>query len=158
MKKLKYPLIAVIILVVFAGGYLATKSAISEPPSNMGPTDGKLALCPTSPNCVCSQDEAADKLIDPLAFDGDAGAAMERLREVVLAMPRTTIVIDDGDYLHAEFRSAIFRFVDDVEFLADADAGVIHVRSASRIGRSDLGVNRKRVEAIRTAFTNAAAE
>lgn len=68
-------------------------------------------------------------------------------------MPRTRIRRDEAAYLHAEFRSLIFRFVDDVEFLLDADAGVIHVRSASRLGYSDLGVNRRRVEAIRQAFS-----
>lgn len=77
---------------------------------------------------------------------------MERLRQVLRAMPRVQIRSDRAGYLHAEFRSLILRFVDDVEFLIDVKAGVIHVRSASRLGYSDLGVNRSRVETIRTAF------
>jgi uncharacterized protein (DUF1499 family) len=74
---------------------------------------------------------------------------MTRLAAILRELPRITIVAADGVYLRAESRSAIFRFVDDVEFLADEAAKVIHVRSASRLGSSDLGVNRRRVESIR---------
>jgi uncharacterized protein (DUF1499 family) len=80
--------------------------------------------------------------------------ALARLKQVLLNEPRTSIVKEEGDYLHAEARSFLFRFVDDVEFLLDADQQVIHVRSASRIGYSDLGVNRRRIERIRSAFNN----
>ena len=71
------------------------------------------------------------------------------------SLPRTTVVTATGTYLHAEFRSAVFRFVDDVEFHADEAAGVIQVRSGSRIGFSDLGVNRRRIEAIRARWGEA---
>ena len=79
-------------------------------------------------------------------------SAWQRLKSAVLAEKRITLVAEQGTYLHAEIRSLLFRFVDDVEFSLDSNAGLIHVRSASRVGYSDFGVNRKRVERIRVAF------
>jgi uncharacterized protein (DUF1499 family) len=78
--------------------------------------------------------------------------AWQRLREVIAARPRARIISETDTWLHAEFTSLVFRFVDDVEFLLDRDAGVIHCRSASRSGRSDFGVNRRRIEELRAAF------
>jgi uncharacterized protein (DUF1499 family) len=114
-----------------------------------GGRDRPLAPCPASRNCVSSRAEDEQHRVAPLPFTGTASEAMTRLAAVLRELPRTTIVEADGSYLHAESRSALFRFVDDVEFLADEAAKVIHVRSASRVGSSDLGVNRRRVEAIR---------
>jgi uncharacterized protein (DUF1499 family) len=119
-------------------------------PTNLGVHDGALAPCPNKPNCVNSQAREGKHGIAPLRFSGDAGAAMRKLTQVVRAMPRTTVVEARPDYLYAEFSTALMGFVDDVEFYCDGKA--IHVRSASRLGYSDLGVNRKRVEAIREAF------
>lgn len=116
-----------------------------------------LDPCPRSPNCVSSLSEDTAHRVEPLASRGDAGEAMAALRGVVEAMPRSRIVTATDTFLRAEFRSMIFRFVDDVEFELDAQAGVVHVRSASRIGHSDLGVNRRRVERIREAFARAIA-
>ena len=121
-------------------------------PTNLGVQGGKLASCPSSPNCVSSQ--ASDNhAIAPLRFSGDAQAALRKLKAVVEAMPRTRIIDSKPDYLYAEFSTALMGFVDDVEFYCDGKA--IQVRSASRLGYSDLGVNRKRVEAIREAFERA---
>ena len=78
--------------------------------------------------------------------------ALKRLKQVLLDEPRTTIVTEEGGHLHAETRSFLFRFIDDVEFMLDADNQVIHVRSASRTGYSDFGVNRRRVERLRKRF------
>jgi uncharacterized protein (DUF1499 family) len=113
-----------------------------------------LAPCPDSPNCVSSQAPESDRehYIAPFSFSGDPAAAWQRLKTAVLAEKRVTIVEERIGYLHAEMRSLIFRFVDDVEFSLAADAGLINVRSASRVGYSDFGVNRKRVERIRAAF------
>jgi uncharacterized protein (DUF1499 family) len=122
-------------------------------PTNLGVRDGKLAPCPASPNCVSSQATDAGHAVEPLRFTGDAGAAMLRLKAVVQSMPRTQIVQSTADYLYAEFTSRLLGFVDDVEF--HCDGKVIHVRSASRLGYSDLGVNRSRVEEIRAAFGRA---
>lgn len=131
---------------------MALFSVLSSRPTNLGVRDGKLAACPASPNCVCSTDSDSDHTIEPLTFSDPPEAAWDRLRQILTAMPRTRIVTDDATYLHAECTSLLFRFVDDLEFLLDPAAQRIHVRSASRAGHSDLGVNRARVEAIRSAF------
>jgi uncharacterized protein (DUF1499 family) len=122
----------------------------STPPAHLGVHEGKLAPCPDSPNCVCSQGADAGHFIEPLRYTKSAAEAMAALKEVVRLQKRTTIITETTNYLHVEFRSALFRFVDDVEFLVEDK--VIQVRSASRVGHSDLGVNRKRVETIRRAF------
>ncbi|WP_072621495.1 DUF1499 domain-containing protein [Spirulina major] len=113
-------------------------------PKNLGVRDGKLTPCPGTPNCVCSQSEKPGETIDPLPW-----VAIADLRAVIEGMERTTIVEATEDYLYAEFQSKLMGFVDDVEFFCDRAANVIQVRSASRLGKSDLGVNRQRVEAIR---------
>ncbi|WP_017300595.1 DUF1499 domain-containing protein [Nodosilinea nodulosa] len=119
-------------------------------PTNLGVKEGKLAPCPDSPNCVVSQGKPdAEHAIAPLAYSGDPAEAMTKLTAVVKAMPRTTIVESTDNYLYAEFASKLMGFVDDVEFYLDPAESVIQVRSASRLGKSDLGVNRQRVEAIR---------
>lgn len=116
-------------------------------PDNLGVKDGRLAPCKRSPNCVSSQADPADRehYIAPIPFKG---SALE-LRKAVESMPRSTVVKEEGNYLYAEFRSRLLGYVDDVEFFYDDKAGLVHVRSASRLGRRDFGVNRKRVEALR---------
>ena len=121
-------------------------------PRNLGHGTGRLAPCKASPNCVSSQADPSDQehYIAPLAMKANAaGDAMAAVRNAVESMPRTTILRAEPGYLYAEFRSKLMGFVDDVEFLADPAAGVVHVRSASRLGRRDFGVNRNRVEALR---------
>ena len=125
-------------------------------PSNLGVRDGKLAACPESPNCVSSQATDKGHRVDPLSYTGTGADAIARLAAIVRSLPRTTIVTERPDYLHAEFTSALFRFVDDVEFLADDTAKVIHIRSASRLGTSDLGVNGQRIELIRKRWRETA--
>ena len=120
----------------------------------MSPSSAELSPCPSSPNCVSSLSTDSEHRIEPLGYSMPVGEALARLKQVLLNEPRTSIVKEEGGYLHAEARSLLFRFVDDVEFLFDADQQVIHVRSASRTGYSDLGVNRRRVERIRRAFNN----
>ncbi|MRR15961.1 MAG: DUF1499 domain-containing protein [Deltaproteobacteria bacterium] len=120
--------------------------------TSSGVAGSGLKPCPKSPNCVSSEAGDPEHAILPLAYSGTREEARARLREVLAQMKRITIVADKGDYIHAEARSLIFRFVDDVEFYFPAGEKVIHVRSASRIGHSDLGVNRKRVEEIRRRF------
>ncbi len=117
----------------------------------------RMAPCPDSPNCVSSLAAPTDSVhySEPIVYTGDMAAAKARLLVVLSAMPRTTIIEDDGGYLHAEARSLIFRFVDDVEFQFDEANQTIHFRSAARLGRGDMGVNRNRMEEIRAAFTAA---
>lgn len=123
-------------------------------PGNLGVNNGKLAICPNKPNSVSSHADASDKLhyIAPLKFTRDPKAAMQRLVKVVQAQPRTEIVQQTDTYLYAEFSTALMGYVDDVEFQLLPEQKLIHVRSCSRLGYSDLGVNRKRVEALRAEF------
>ena len=114
-----------------------------EPPQNIGVRDGRLTACPDSPNCVSSFEADEEHSIAPL------GANLDQIQQVLLSMDQANIVEQSGNYLYAEFTSSLMGYVDDVEFLYDAASNTTHVRSASRLGYSDLGANRKRVEAIR---------
>jgi len=111
-----------------------------------------LAPCPGSPNCVSSQAVDREHFTEPLRFTGAASLAWNRLKSALGMEPRLTIVEDTGSHLHAEARSLVFRFVDDIEFVLEPGKDVIQVRSASRSGYSDFGVNRRRVERLRKAF------
>ncbi|QSJ14737.1 DUF1499 domain-containing protein [Nostoc sp. UHCC 0702] len=120
-----------------------------KPPNNLGVRNGKLAPCPNSPNCVSSQSSDAAHQIAPLTFTSSPENAIAALKSVIESLPRSKIITESKDYLYAEFKSALLGFVDDVEFYLDRNANVIQVRSASRLGQSDLGVNRQRIETIR---------
>ncbi len=122
--------------------------------ANLGVKDGKLAPCPVYPNCVSSQSADKEHAVAPLTYTTSAPRAMADLRKVILGMKRVKIVEERDSYIHAEFTSAFWRFVDDVEFYFDDTAKLIHVRSASRLGKSDFGVNRKRIEELRAAWTS----
>jgi len=121
-----------------------TVSTAAKPPA--------LAPCPDKPNCISSQAADRDHYVEPFSFHDAPAQAMQRLRGAVLDQPRTTLVSATADYLHAEARSLIFRFVDDLEFVLAPEEHAIHVRSAARSGYSDFGVNRRRVERIRQRF------
>ncbi len=122
-------------------------------PNNLGLQNGALAACPDSPNCVNSFSTDAEHKIDPIRYTSAPEKAFADLKQTIQSMPRTKIVTESENYLYAEFASSLMGFVDDVEFYLDKTAGVIHVRSAARLGKSDLGVNRQRVEAIRAALS-----
>lgn len=115
-----------------------------------------LAACPDKPNCVSSQTDNRHQYIAPFSFNDAPSQAMRRLRNAVLAERRITLLSEEGGYLHAEARSLVFRFVDDLEFLLDPTDSLIHVRSAARTGHSDFGVNRRRIERIRRSFRHPA--
>jgi uncharacterized protein (DUF1499 family) len=119
-----------------------------------GATDDRLSPCPKSPNCVSSLSEDKTHYVEPLTYKATLQEAREKLISVINAMKRTEIVTAEINYIHATFKSGLFRFVDDVEFSFDDQKKVIDVRSASRTGYSDLGVNRRRVEEIRKRFVN----
>jgi uncharacterized protein (DUF1499 family) len=120
-------------------------------PDNLGVKDGRLAPPKSTPNCVSSQADPADAehYIAPIPFKGGAAQAIAAARKAVEGMEGASVIRQDGAYLYAEYRTKLMRFVDDVEFLHDEKAGVLHVRSASRLGRRDFGVNRARVEQLR---------
>ena len=132
-------------------GCLMTLSCAGSRPDTLGIADGRLAKCPDSPNCVNSQTTDEKHSIPPFTYEGSRQEAFDRLKQAVSGLKRTQIVEERADYLRIECTSALFRFVDDVEFYFPEE-NVIHVRSASRLGYSDLGVNRKRVEKIRQLF------
>ncbi len=117
-------------------------------------TNDRLSPCPKSPNCVSSLSEDESHYVAPLAYETTLEEAREKLISVINSMKRSEMVTAEVNYIHATFKSALFGFVDDVEFLFDDQRKVIDVRSASRTGYSDLGVNRKRVEEIRQKFVN----
>jgi len=116
-------------------------------PDNLGVKDGRFAACKPTPNCVSSQADPSDKehYIAPIVYRG----TMDQLRHAVESMERSNVIREDGNYLYAEFTSKLMGFVDDVELLLDEKAQRVHARSASRLGRSDFGVNRKRLEELR---------
>ena len=118
----------------------------------IGIDQGKLSPCPDSPNCVSSQSTDPSHYVDPLFFTDSRIDAKIRLLKIIESIPRTQIISHTDNYIHVEFTSLIFRFVDDVEFLFDDEHNLIQVRSASRVGYSDLGMNRKRIEALRQQF------
>ncbi|MBA3581607.1 MAG: DUF1499 domain-containing protein [Gammaproteobacteria bacterium] len=140
-----------------------------EPPKNIGVRDGLLAACPDTPNCVQSQTKELPSYIEPLVVavnadiniagadtavaDATAGAAaITQIASIINSLPRTKIINQTEHYLRAEFTSRLMRYVDDVEFYFDAKKGVLQVRSASRMGHSDMGVNRERIEHIRDLY------
>jgi uncharacterized protein (DUF1499 family) len=124
-------------------------------PDDLGVREGKLADCPHSPNCVCSDASGDAHRVEPFGIDAPAETAWKAVREAVAALPRTLVVTDTGEYLHAECASALLGFVDDLELHLRPVEGVIAVRSASRLGYSDLGVNTARVEDLRQALKRA---
>lgn len=120
-----------------------------EPASHL---DLRLKPCPQSPNCVSSQKWNAGGRVAPIPIEGGPEETLDRFAALIEADPRAEVVERQRIYLRAEYRSALLRFIDDLELLVDEEGGVVHVRSASRLGWSDGGVNRRRVEALRQAF------
>jgi uncharacterized protein (DUF1499 family) len=116
--------------------------------------NGKLRPCPGTPNCVCSESTNPLLKIDPLTFSGSPEQAWTVLKRVIKEQGGT-VHVEEKEYLWSTFMVPVFGFIDDVEFRLSATDGLIHVRSAARLGFSDLGVNRGRVEQLRTAFQKA---
>ena len=118
----------------------------------------QLRECPESPNCVSTQTQQESKKMDPIPFELDPKEVIKIIKNVVESLPNTNLQNESGNYLNYIFKSKIFGFIDDVEFLIDAEQKLIHFRSASRTGYSDLGVNKKRMtelqEAIKRAMKN----
>ena len=123
-------------------------------PDNLGVNEGHLANCPATPNCVVSQGADADHAIPPIFYEGDRAIARKNLIDILGVVPRTQIMEQTDDYVLAQSESRLMGFVDDTEFYFPADESVIQVRAAARMGESDLGVNRRRIEQIRLAFND----
>lgn len=132
---------------VLAAGSLF--SFAGDRPETLGIQTGGLAACPQSPNCVSTQSTDKQHRVEPLQYDGPLDAAIAQLKTIIEGLPRAEVLEVTDDYLYAEFTSSLMGFVDDVEFYLDPTEPVIQARSASRLGESDMGVNRKRIENIR---------
>lgn len=159
-------MIRLIFLVVFILGALLILAGQfgllqGKPPTNLGLKDGKLKPPSKTENSVSSQADLYPDhpmrgyaQIAPIAYTGDAGAAWTKLEAALATLPRTKVVTHSEGYLYVQCTTLLLRFTDDVEFALDSTHNVIHVRSASRMGRKDFGVNRKRIEAVRAAFNS----
>lgn len=137
-----------IIFSIMLAGLLA--ACAGERPTNLGVRNGVLAPCPDTPNCVSSLVDDESHRIEPLQFNDDPEVAFARLAQLLKGRKDTMIIEETDSYLRAELRTTLF--VDDAEFLLDRERRVIELRSASRLGYSDMGKNRKRMEEIRRAF------
>jgi uncharacterized protein (DUF1499 family) len=123
-----------------------------EKPNNLGVNAGLLAGCPATPNCVVSQGGDEEHAIAPISYTTDRATARQNLTDILGVVPRTKIVEQSDNYILAESESRLMGFVDDTEFYLPQGENVIHARAAARLGESDLGVNRRRIEQIRLAF------
>ena len=118
----------------------------------VGIVDGKFYPCPNTPNCVSTQATDAKHKISPISYSGTMSEVKEKIIKIVNSLKRTKIITNTENYIHAEVRTATFKFVDDVEFFFDDSEKIVQFRSRARSGHSDMGVNRKRMEKIREMF------
>lgn len=162
MSILKWGLIvlACLPLLVVLAGQIGLYQG--QPPKRIGVQDGRLKPPSKTPNSVSSQanlyadhPQRSYAQIDPLPLRGNGSETLARLRSIVEAMRGAKLVGNEADYLYVQFTTPLMKYVDDTEFWFDPAAGVIQVRSASRVGRKDYGVNRARVESIRARLAAA---
>lgn len=148
MKIMLYISIFIAVFVVVA---LMGLSITSRKQPELGLEQGRLRACPASPNCVCSEYQDTLSSVEPINYSIAHADAWQGIKEAITASGGQ-IVLEQDSYLHARFVTSLLRFIDDVELRHDEENNQIHIRSASRVGHSDLGVNRLRVERIRQAF------
>ena len=148
MKLLLYPVIGIFILV---GIYLVGLSISSRKQPELGLLNGQLRPCPETPNCVCSEQYVEGAFIEPLVYTDTADEAWRKIKHAIITTGGNVLTERQG-YLHARYETTLLRFVDDVELRLDENTQMLHIRSASRVGKSDLGANRKRVARIRAVF------
>lgn len=142
--------IAATIVAVFIVATVATVLWSWRMPEDLGLENGRLRPCPSSPNCVCSQDSGRAAIAPiELSTDIELGTVLPSVANRLGDLPGASVITVTGDYLHMEFATPVLQFKDDVEFFLDTNSRTLHVRSASRVGYSDLGKNRERVEQLR---------
>jgi uncharacterized protein (DUF1499 family) len=144
MKTAGLSLLITVCIIIFFG-------CAGKRPTDIGLKDGKLTPCPKKPNCVVSQTQDKKHYTEPIAYSCTKGEAIEKIKAIIKAQKRIKIIEQKENYLRVEFTTALMRYVDDVEVYFP-DEKVIHVRSASRLGYHDMGLNRRRIEKIRQAF------
>ncbi|MCB8922426.1 MAG: DUF1499 domain-containing protein [Ardenticatenaceae bacterium] len=152
MRKLIVPILVVVLVGFFVLRWVVQK--VSPVPQSLGVENGRFSPCPSSPNCVSTFASDEPHHIDPLTFSVSLPEAKVRMYNVITAMPRVHVISNTPNYIHAEYRSALWRFVDDVEFYFDEENGLIQMKSASRLGYADGGVNRARMKKIAAQFEN----
>ena len=148
MKLLLYTVIGILFIIGLLFVFL---SLASRKQPELGLLDGQLRPCPATPNCVCSEWPVDGAFVEPMSYTTTAEEAWGRMKQAIIATGGEIVTGQDA-YLHARFVTPLLRYVDDVELRLEADKRLIHIRSASRVGRSDLGANRQRVGRIRAAF------
>jgi uncharacterized protein (DUF1499 family) len=150
LEKLLIIVASIVLLVIIAFFVLGHRSQSGKA---YGLVEGRLQRCPGTPNCVSSEFVSdAQHYVEPLAYSADQAAqVLPRLKTIIRDMGGN-IEVEQADYLAATFTSSVFRFVDDLELRIDTEQSTIHLRSASRVGRGDLGANRKRVERLNHSF------
>ena len=141
----KYPILTAMLFSFLTG-------CAGDRPTNLGVHEGRLLACPASPNCVSSQAADEQHRIAPLAFTGEPDAALARLKRMLSGRGDSKIIEEKPDYLRVEFHTTLF--TDDCEFLLERGLHAFQLRSASRLGHSDLGKNRSRIEEIRREFAS----
>ncbi len=149
MRRL-IPIILGILITITSSLTLPQPTWAASP--SLGVKDGYLFPCPQTPNCVVSQNADNTHAIAPIEYHTDLATARKTLLKVLSVVPRTEVIESKDNYIRAQSKSRIFKFIDDLEFYFPSDEPVIHVRSAARVGESDLGVNRRRLEQIRLAM------
>ncbi len=150
---MKIVLLVVLALLLAVVALFATRSYLSRSsPPSLDLVQGKLRPCPDSPNCVASESSDSAHAVAPLPYVGDRARSELALTAALATLPRTAISRRQGDYWHAMAISGLFRFIDDIELRFDDATQRIEVRSGSRVGYSDMGVNRKRIDALRSAY------
>ncbi len=150
MKILLYIFIGIIIII---GIYFIALSISSRKQPELGLLNGQLRVCPATLNCVCS--EQGSSVIEPLSYITQADVAWDRVKQIIVTTGGK-IITEQAGYLHAQYETPLMRYIDDVELRLDVSQQRIHIRSASRVGYSDLGANQKRVSLIRMAFNKKA--
>lgn len=140
------------ILVVLVCSIILLTGCGRNMPEGLGLNNNALAECPDSPNCVSTQTKKKEATIEPIKYKLDDKTAYKLLLQVIESNKLATVISKTNNYIHVAYHTSSKIFIDDVEFYIDAAAGVIHFRSASRVGHSDLGANRKRMEKIRNEF------
>ena len=131
---------------------LAAASLLSSKPRSEPVTAGRLPACPSSPNCVSTQADDATHAMQPLPFAGTPEQALQAVQAALESLPGVRVTQVEGHVVQAEATSRLFRFVDDIDCVVDAEQRLVHFRSASRVGHSDFGANRARMQRFRDVF------
>lgn len=156
-KALNLSLLTVILMVIVVLIWVGVRIVLPDnstmfagtTPDDLGVKSGKLIACPNTPNCVSSQSQDDEHQIDPISYNSTSTEAIANLKNIIQNQPGGKIIAQTDNYLYAQFTSHWMGFVDDVEFYLNEEEKKIEIRSASRLGESDLGVNRQRIESIR---------